>query len=114
MAVLTCLAALLTIAHAQTDPLPSWNNEPAKQAILEFVRVTTDKTSPKYVVPEDRIAVFDQDGTTWVSHPMYTQVKKVGTFSDALMAEAKKRGWTVISMKNDWRRIFSFEKLSND
>jgi hypothetical protein len=39
---------------------------------------------------------------------------KVGTFSDALMAEAKQRGWSVISMKNDWRRIFSFEKLSND
>ena len=34
---------------------------------------------------------------------------KVGTFSDALMAEAKKRGWTVISMKNDWKRIFSWE-----
>ena len=39
---------------------------------------------------------------------------KVGTFSDALMAEAKQRGWSVISMKNDWRRIFSFDKLSND
>jgi hypothetical protein len=35
---------------------------------------------------------------------------KVGTFSDALMAEAKKRGWTVISMKNDWKRIFAFEE----
>ena len=35
---------------------------------------------------------------------------KVGTFSDALMDEAKKKGWTVISMKNDWKRIFDFEK----
>jgi len=34
---------------------------------------------------------------------------KVGTFSDALMAEAKKRGWNVISMKNDWKRIFAWE-----
>ena len=33
----------------------------------------------------------------------------VGTFSDALMAEAKKRGWLVISMKNDWNRMFPFE-----
>ena len=34
---------------------------------------------------------------------------KVGTFSVSLMDEAKQRGWTVISMKNDWRRIFPFE-----
>ncbi len=57
-----------------TDPLPSWNNGPAKQAILEFVGVTTDRASPKYVPPEQRIATFDQDGTLWVEHPMYTQV----------------------------------------
>jgi phosphoglycolate phosphatase-like HAD superfamily hydrolase len=56
------------------DPLPSWNDGPAKKAIIEFVRVTTDKASPKYVPPEERIATFDQDGTLWVEHPMYTQV----------------------------------------
>ena len=39
----------------------------------------------------------------------YGPATKVGTFGDSLMAEATKRGWTVISMKNDWRRIFSFD-----
>jgi phosphoserine phosphatase len=39
----------------------------------------------------------------------YGAKSKVGTFSDALMVEAKKRGWVVISMKNDWKRIFGFE-----
>jgi hypothetical protein len=34
----------------------------------------------------------------------------VGTFPEALMAEAKKSGWNVISMKDDWKRIFSFER----
>jgi hypothetical protein len=34
---------------------------------------------------------------------------KVGTFSDALMTEAKNHRWTVISMKNDWKRIFAWE-----
>ncbi len=58
----------------RTDPLPSWNDGAAKKAIIEFVRVTTDKASPKFVPPEARIATFDQDGTLWVSHPMYTQV----------------------------------------
>ena len=58
----------------QTDPLPSWNEGAAKKAIVEFVRATTDKTSSKFVPPEARIATFDQDGTLWVEHPVYTQV----------------------------------------
>ena len=65
-------------APAQTatsgGSLPSWNDGPAKQAIVDFVRATSDRSSPSYVVPEDRIAMFDQDGTLWVEHPMYTQV----------------------------------------
>jgi phosphoglycolate phosphatase-like HAD superfamily hydrolase len=56
------------------DPLPSWNEGPAKKAIVEFVRITTDKDSAKFVPPEQRVATFDQDGTLWVEHPMYTQV----------------------------------------
>jgi phosphoglycolate phosphatase-like HAD superfamily hydrolase len=58
----------------QAQPLASWNEGPAKQAILDFVRATTDQASPKFVPPEERIATFDQDGTLWVEHPMYTQV----------------------------------------
>jgi hypothetical protein len=54
--------------------LPSWNDGASKQAIFEFVRATIDRSSPNYVFPDDRIAVFDQDGTLWVEHPMYTQV----------------------------------------
>lgn len=61
-------------ARAQTDPLPSWNDGKAKQAILAFVKATTDKTSPNFVAPEERIATFDQDGTLWVEQPIYTQV----------------------------------------
>jgi len=61
-------------AHAQTDPLPSWNDGPGKKAIIEFVKTTTDKASLQFVPPEARIATFDQDGTTWVEQPMYTQI----------------------------------------
>ena len=50
-------------ALAQTDPLPSWNDGPAKQAIIAFVRATTDQSSRKFVSLEERIATFDQDGT---------------------------------------------------
>jgi phosphoserine phosphatase len=60
-------------AQAADDPLSSWNDGPAKQAIITFVSATTDPASPHLVPPEDRIATFDQDGTLWVSHPLYTQ-----------------------------------------
>jgi phosphoglycolate phosphatase-like HAD superfamily hydrolase len=76
-AVALALCSLLLVglhAHAQTDPLPSWNDGPAKQSILAFVRATTDQSSPRFAPPEARIATFDQDGTLWVEHPMYTQV----------------------------------------
>jgi phosphoglycolate phosphatase-like HAD superfamily hydrolase len=80
LAVLPGLSGSLvsTFAQAQTTTpgglLPSWNDGAAKQAIFDFVRATIDRSSPSYVFPEDRIAVFDQDGTLWVEHPMYTQV----------------------------------------
>jgi hypothetical protein len=60
---------------AQTaTSLASWNDGPAKHAILDFVRVTTDRTNPSFVAPEERIATFDQDGTLWVEHPIYSQM----------------------------------------
>ena len=52
----------------------SWNDGPAKQAILDFIRATTDASSKDFVPPEERIATFDQDGTLWVEHPIYTQL----------------------------------------
>jgi haloacid dehalogenase-like hydrolase len=61
-------------ATVAADPLPSWNDGSAKQAIVDFVKTTTDKANPKFVAPEDRIATFDQDGTTWVEQPIYSQV----------------------------------------
>ena len=71
---LGAVVALSAPALAQTDPLPSWNEGAAKKAIVEFVQATTTQGSPKFVPPAERIATFDQDGTLWVSHPMYSQV----------------------------------------
>lgn len=72
--VLGAMLALGLPAHAQTDPLPSWNDGPAKQAILTFVKDTTTQGSPKFVPPAERIATFDQDGTLWVEQPVYSFV----------------------------------------
>jgi hypothetical protein len=80
MTVLPAASALLLPAAASAqaaaanDPLPSWNEGAAKQAIIRFISVTTDKTSPDYVPPEERIATFDQDGTLWVEQPMPSQL----------------------------------------
>lgn len=74
------LAFLATIfvparpALAQTDPLTSWNDGPTKQAIVEFVQDVTDQSNEVFVPPEQRIATFDNDGTLWVEHPIYTQL----------------------------------------
>jgi phosphoglycolate phosphatase-like HAD superfamily hydrolase len=72
-AAMTLVGTLGSAASAIGDPLPSWNDGPAKKAILEFVKETTEKSSPKYVEPKDRIATFDQDGTLWTEHPLYGQ-----------------------------------------
>jgi phosphoglycolate phosphatase-like HAD superfamily hydrolase len=71
------VCALLLVggcATLQPDPLPSWSEGPARQAIVSFVRETTDSASPQFVPPDQRIATFDQDGTLWVEQPMYAQV----------------------------------------
>jgi haloacid dehalogenase-like hydrolase len=67
------LAPALTLVQ-QPDPLPSWNDGPAKQAILDFVHATTTPGSPEFVAPEARLDTFDQDGSLWVEHPIYSQV----------------------------------------
>jgi phosphoserine phosphatase len=77
--VLGAISAVLAFclnapAFAQTDALPSWNEGAAKKAIVEFVQATTTQGSPTFVPPAERIATFDQDGTLWVEHPVYTQV----------------------------------------
>jgi phosphoglycolate phosphatase-like HAD superfamily hydrolase len=69
------------------NPLPSWNDGPAKQAIINFVQQTTTSGSTSFVPPEERIATFDQDGTLWVEKPMYSQVvyclDRVGVLAEA-------------------------------
>jgi phosphoglycolate phosphatase-like HAD superfamily hydrolase len=70
------LLAIALVGHSTAgaqDPLPSWNDGSTKQAIVDFVRATTETGGAKFVPPEERIATFDQDGTLWVEHPIYSQ-----------------------------------------
>lgn len=71
---ISLLACSLIAAHAQTDPLPSWNDTPTKKALIGFVEKVTKEGTPDFVSIEQRIATFDNDGTLWIEQPMYVQL----------------------------------------
>ncbi len=73
--VMTAAASVLAAASAaaQADPLPSWNDGPVKQAILDFVKRVTVEGAADFVPVPERIAVFDNDGTLWAEQPIYFQ-----------------------------------------
>jgi phosphoserine phosphatase len=99
VAATTAVAHYPSIGRAQEQPLVSWNEGAPKRAILDFVRTTTSQ-----VPPEDRIATFDQDGTLWVEHPIYTQAMF-----------ALERLHTLAPQHPDWRHREPFKAvLSND
>ena len=56
------------------DPLPSWNDGPLKDRLWTFVRNASADGSPGFIPREERIAVFDNDGTLWSEKPMYFQM----------------------------------------
>jgi phosphoglycolate phosphatase-like HAD superfamily hydrolase len=71
LALFLMLAACL--AEAAGNPLPSWNDGPARKAIVQFVARVTQRNGPDFVPPAERIAVFDNDGTLWAEQPLYFQ-----------------------------------------
>jgi phosphoglycolate phosphatase-like HAD superfamily hydrolase len=66
------LAVVTTVAQA-ADALSSWNDSPAKQSIVDFVKRVTTPGGKDFVPEPARIAVFDNDGTLWSEQPMYFQ-----------------------------------------
>jgi len=74
MAGLLLVALLVSSLAAQSDPLPSWNDGPAKQSIIDFVVRVTKSGDAEYVPEARRVAVFDNDGTLWAEQPIYFQV----------------------------------------
>lgn len=78
LCILTFFALTLMILSSVTAsqsqaPLPSWNDGPNKQAIIEFVTKTTDQNQGTFIPPTRRIATFDNDGTLWSEQPLYFQ-----------------------------------------
>ena len=101
------LAAVLaacwsSLAFAQSDPLPSWNDGAVKKSITDFVARVTTPATPDFVPPEMRIATFDNDGTLWCEQPVYFQV-----------AFAIDRFEALASQHPEWRNKQPFKALIN-
>ena len=71
---LLVLALFLPALARAAEALPSWNDGPSREAIIDFVEAVSAEGSKDYVAPAQRIAVFDNDGTLWSEQPMYFQV----------------------------------------
>jgi hypothetical protein len=61
------------VTSANPEPLPSWNDTAARQAIMQFVKAVSGADRKGHVPPEERVAVFDNDGTLWCEQPMPIQ-----------------------------------------
>ncbi len=71
---LTVTASAVVSFAEEIDPLPSWNDGPAKEAIVQFIQRVTTEGGSDYVPPAERIAVFDNDGTLWPENPVPFQL----------------------------------------
>jgi hypothetical protein len=113
-----------------TDPLPSWNDTPTRQAIVRFVEEAAGDGRPGHVPPAERVAVFDNDGTLWCEKPMPIELgfilQRLAAMAEKdpalrddparefdyvagaeqALKEAAARGWTVVSIKRDWATVF--------
>lgn len=86
-------------SHIGRRPIMAFGNSDGDQQMLEY---TTGGTGPRF-----GLLVHHDDAEREFA---YGAESKIGTFSDALMSEAKEKGWTVVSMKSDWKKIFAFEQ----
>ena len=84
--------------HIGRRPIAAFGNSDGDRQMLEWTGAGSGARLMMLVHHDDAAREFD-----------YGAKSHIGTFSDALMAEAKEKNWTVISMKDDWKRIFAFE-----
>jgi phosphoglycolate phosphatase-like HAD superfamily hydrolase len=85
-------------------PLTSWADGPAKQAIIDFVERVTRAGGPDFVPPEDRVAVFDNDGTLWCEKPLPVQadflLRRVGEMAEADPSLRSRQPWKAVAAKD--------------
>jgi phosphoserine phosphatase len=102
-----CIPAMLRAQQSDGKAtLASWKDGQAKTAIIEFVRQVTDKSGPKYVKPEERVAAFDDDGTVWTEWPRH--------INQVQMVFARQRVKQLAGSHKDWRYTQPFKAILDD
>ncbi len=114
---LVAIAFEFTVAVARAqEPLPSWNDTPSHpewkdKEPFASLHSDGDQQMLEWTQGGDgarlMMLVHHDDATREYA---YGAESKIGTFSDALMTEARQQSWTVISMKSDWKKVFAFEQ----
>jgi len=97
----------------KSDPLPSWNDGATKQSIIKFVSEVTNRSNPNYVSSDERIAVFDNDGTLWTEQPIYFQIMFVIDRVKEMAKdhpEWKEQQPYKAVLENDMKTLFSSEE----
>ena len=86
------------------DMLPSWRAGASRQAIVEFVQRVTAEGSPQFVPAEERVAVFDNDGTLWCEQPMPIQLdfilRRLAAMADQDPSLRGRQPWQAASTKD--------------
>jgi hypothetical protein len=86
-------------SHIGRRPILAFGNSTGDQQMLEYTQGGSGARLMMLVHHDDAEREF-----------AYGPDSTIGTFSDALLAEAKARKWTVVSMKDDWKTIFAYDK----
>ena len=88
---------------ASDNPLPSWNDTDTRHAIVEFVESVT-RDGPNHISSEERVAVFDNDGTLWCEKPMPIQldflVRRMGDMASQDPALLDRQPWRAVAAKD--------------
>ena len=94
--------------------LDTWNDGPAKSAIVDFVGQVTNE-GPHLASTEERVAVFDNDGTMWCEklHDDAEREFDYTAGAEKALTLAEQQGWTVTSMRNDWTTVFTANGVSS-
>jgi phosphoserine phosphatase len=111
--LLICLC-FLTGCGGGEDPLPSWERRDARRTVVDFVERVTDPNGPDFVAPEERVAVFDNDGTLIVEQPTPIQFEFMYARVRALAPERPDWATTqpfaaVLENDEEWLRKINFE-----
>ena len=90
MRILISICLLLVmVVTASADPLPSWRERATKEAILDWVASITNSASADFIPVHDRVAVFDNDGTSWCERPGFASAKFQASLLGSLAAGGK-------------------------